>query len=42
MLTGPAGGGADMLDARGLRYVRDGQTILAGVDVTVDPGRAWR
>jgi ABC-type nitrate/sulfonate/bicarbonate transport system ATPase subunit len=27
-----------MLDARGLRYVRDGQTILAGVDVTVDPG----
>jgi ABC-type transport system involved in cytochrome c biogenesis ATPase subunit len=29
-----------MLDARGLRYVRDGQTILAGVDVTVDPGES--
>lgn len=40
MVTGPAGAGADMLDARGLRYVRDGQTILAGVDVTVDPGES--
>jgi len=29
-----------MLDAHGLRYVRDGQTILAGVDVTVDPGES--
>ena len=29
-----------MLDARGLRYIRDGQTILAGVDVTVDPGES--
>ncbi len=29
-----------MLDARGLRYVRDGQTILAGVDVTLDPGQS--
>jgi putative ABC transport system ATP-binding protein len=29
-----------MLDARGLRYVRDGQTILVGVDVTVDPGES--
>jgi putative ABC transport system ATP-binding protein len=40
VVTGPAGDGADMLDARGLRYVRDGQTILAGVDVTVDPGQS--
>jgi len=38
--AGPAGNGADMLDARGLRYVRDGQTILGGVDVTVDPGES--
>jgi ABC-type sugar transport system ATPase subunit len=29
-----------MLDARGLRYVRDGQTILSGVGVTVDPGES--
>ena len=29
-----------MLDAHGLRYVRDGQTFLAGVDVTVDPGES--
>jgi putative ABC transport system ATP-binding protein len=29
-----------MLDAHGLRYVRDGQTILAGVDLTVDPGES--
>ena len=29
-----------MLDARGLRYVRDSQTILSGVDVTVDPGES--
>lgn len=27
-----------MLTARGLRYVRDGQVILAGVDVTVSAG----
>ncbi len=40
MVTSPAGDGADMLDARGLRYIRDGQTILTGVDVTVDPGES--
>ena len=40
MLTGRTGDGADMLDARGLRYLRDGQTILSGVDVTVDPGES--
>jgi putative ABC transport system ATP-binding protein len=38
VVTGRTGDGADMLDARGLRYIRDGQTILSGVDVTVDPG----
>jgi putative ABC transport system ATP-binding protein len=40
VVTGRTGGGADMLDARGLRYIRDGQTILSGVDVTVDPGES--
>ena len=40
MVTGRTGGGTDMLDARGLRYVRDSQTILSGVDVTVDPGES--
>ncbi|HUY47458.1 MAG TPA: ATP-binding cassette domain-containing protein [Streptosporangiaceae bacterium] len=29
-----------LLEARGLRYVRDGQLILAGVDVTVRPGES--
>jgi putative ABC transport system ATP-binding protein len=29
-----------MLEARGLRYVRDGQLILAGLDVTVGPGES--
>ncbi len=29
-----------MLSARGLRYVRDGQLILAGVDVTIRPGES--
>ena len=42
LAASPAGGGAEMLDAHGLRYVRDSQAILAGVDVTVNPGRAWR
>jgi putative ABC transport system ATP-binding protein len=32
--------GADMLKARGLRYVRDGQPILSGVDVSVEPGES--
>jgi len=27
-----------MLEAHGLRYIRDGQLILAGLDVTVGPG----
>jgi putative ABC transport system ATP-binding protein len=31
-------GGADMLEARGLSYYRDGQQILADIDVTVAPG----
>jgi putative ABC transport system ATP-binding protein len=29
-----------VLKARGLRYVRDGQLILSGVDLTVPPGRS--
>jgi putative ABC transport system ATP-binding protein len=29
-----------MLEARGLRYVRDGQLILAGLDVMVEPGES--
>jgi putative ABC transport system ATP-binding protein len=29
-----------MLKARGLRYVRDGQLILSGIDVTVEPGQS--
>jgi len=29
-----------MLEARGLHYLRDGQTILSGVDVTVRPGES--
>jgi putative ABC transport system ATP-binding protein len=29
-----------MLKARGLRYVRDGQLILSGIDVTVEPGES--
>jgi putative ABC transport system ATP-binding protein len=29
-----------MLEARGLRYVRDGQLILAGLDVSVGPGES--
>ena len=29
-----------MLEARGLRYIRDGQLILAGLDVTVGPGES--
>src|ERR1022692_2385820 len=29
-----------MLEAHGLRYVRDGQLILSGVDVTVRPGES--
>jgi putative ABC transport system ATP-binding protein len=29
-----------MLKARGLRYVRDGQLILTGVDMTVEPGES--
>jgi len=29
-----------MLKARGLRYVRDGQLILSGVDVTVEAGQS--
>jgi len=32
--------GADMLKARGLRYVRDSQPILSGVDVSVEPGES--
>ena len=31
-----------MLEARGLRYIRDGQLNLAGLDVTIDRGRASR
>jgi hypothetical protein len=31
-----------MLSGRGLCYVRDGQQILNGVDVTVEPGEALR
>jgi putative ABC transport system ATP-binding protein len=29
-----------VLEARGLRYIRDGQLILAGLDVTVGPGES--
>jgi ABC-type transport system involved in cytochrome c biogenesis ATPase subunit len=29
-----------MLRARGLRYVRDGQLILSGIDVTVSEGES--
>jgi putative ABC transport system ATP-binding protein len=29
-----------MLKAHGLRYVRDGQLILSGIDVTVQPGQS--
>jgi putative ABC transport system ATP-binding protein len=29
-----------MLEAHGLRYVRDGQLILTGVDVSVEPGQS--
>ena len=32
--------GTDMLKAHGLRYVRDGQLILSGVDVAVQPGQS--
>src|SRR6185312_6023239 len=38
--TGCQGSEADMLEAHGLRYVRDGQLILAGLDVTVGPGES--
>src|SRR5450755_865122 len=39
--TGPTRKGkADMLEARGIRYLRDGQLILDGIDLTVAAGES--